>query len=69
VLREKPLCGNLGDARRVLDAARQSGTPLWEAFVFPLHRQIAQIHDLMADGAILRPGNAPSHRHGSRLAG
>jgi predicted dehydrogenase len=36
----------------VLDAARQSGTLLWEAFVFPFHRQIARIHDLVADGAI-----------------
>ena len=52
VLCEKPLCGNLGDTLRVLDAARQSGTLLWEAFVFPFHRQIARIHDLVADGAI-----------------
>ena len=52
MLCEKPLCGNLGDTLRVLDAARQSGTLLWEAFVFPFHRQIARIHDLVADGAI-----------------
>jgi predicted dehydrogenase len=36
----------------VLDAARQSGTLLWEAFVFPFHRQIAQVRDLVADRAI-----------------
>jgi predicted dehydrogenase len=52
VLCEKPLCGNLGDTVRVLGAARRSGTLLWEAFVFPFHRQIAQIRDLVAGGAI-----------------
>src|SRR5689334_18954945 len=52
VLCEKPLCGNLGDTVKVLDAARQSGTLLWEAFVFPFHGQIARIRDLVAGGAI-----------------
>jgi len=52
VLCEKPLCGNLQDTVRVLDAARQTGTLLWEAFVFPFHRQIAQVRDVVADGAI-----------------
>src|SRR6202035_2818499 len=52
VLCEKPLCGNLGDTVRVLDAARQTGTLLWEAFVFPFHQQIARLHDLVAGGAI-----------------
>jgi len=52
VLCEKPLCGNLGDTQRVLDAAGQNGTLLWEAFVFPFHRQIAEIRDLVTGGAI-----------------
>jgi predicted dehydrogenase len=52
VLCEKPLCGSLGDTVRVLDAARQTGTLLWEAFVFPFHQQIARLHDLVAGGAI-----------------
>jgi predicted dehydrogenase len=52
VLCEKPLCGNLPDTMRVLEAARQTGTLLWEAFVFPFHPQIAQIRDLVAGGAI-----------------
>jgi len=52
VLCEKPLCGNLRDTVRVLDAAWQTGTLLWEAFVFPFHRQIAQVRDLVAGGAI-----------------
>src|SRR5262249_61036132 len=49
---EKPLCGNLADTVRVLGAAGQTGTLLWEAFVFPFHRQIAQVRDLVAGGAI-----------------
>ncbi len=52
VLCEKPLCGALLDTFRVLEAARQTGTPLWEAFVFPFHPQIEQIHKLVADGVI-----------------
>jgi predicted dehydrogenase len=52
VLCEKPLCGNLGDTIRVLDAAHRSGTLLWEAFVFPFHGQIARLRDLVAGGAI-----------------
>jgi predicted dehydrogenase len=52
VLCEKPLCGNLQDTVRVLDAAWQTGTLLWEAFVFPFHRQISQVRDLVAGGAI-----------------
>jgi predicted dehydrogenase len=52
VLCEKPLCGSLGDTIRVLDAVRQTGTLLWEAFVFPFHQQIARIRDLVAGGAV-----------------
>ena len=52
VLCEKPLCGNLPDTMRVLEAARQTGTLLWEAFVFPFHPQIARLRDLVAGGAI-----------------
>jgi predicted dehydrogenase len=52
VLCEKPLCGNLPDTMRVLGAARQTGTLLWEAFVFPFHPQIARLRDLVAGGAI-----------------
>ncbi len=52
VLCEKPLCGNLPDTVRVLEAARQTGTLLWEAFVFPFHPQIARLRDLVAGGAV-----------------
>jgi predicted dehydrogenase len=52
VLCEKPLTGTLLDTFRVLDAARDTGTLMWEAFVFPFHRQIEEIHQLVAGGAI-----------------
>ncbi|MDR0346369.1 MAG: Gfo/Idh/MocA family oxidoreductase [Nocardiopsaceae bacterium] len=52
VLCEKPLCGTLVDAYRVLDAARDSGVLLWEAFVFPFHPQLERVRKLVADGAI-----------------
>ncbi len=52
VLCEKPLCGRLPDTERVLAAARQTGTLLWEAFVFPFQPQMAAIEELVADGAI-----------------
>src|SRR5580658_5472997 len=49
---EKPLCGTLPDTHRVLATARQTGTLLWEAFVFPFQPQMAAIEKLVADGAI-----------------
>jgi predicted dehydrogenase len=52
VLCEKPLCGVLADTERVLTAAKDTGTFLWEAFVFPFHPQLRQISELIADGAI-----------------
>ncbi|HZT95937.1 MAG TPA: Gfo/Idh/MocA family oxidoreductase [Chloroflexota bacterium] len=52
VLCEKPLCASLREARRVLEVARQSSRPLWEAFVFPFHRQMRQLHQLLDAGRI-----------------
>lgn len=52
VLCEKPLCGTLAETEQVLAVARETGTPLWEAFVFPFHEQMAKIRGLLADGAI-----------------
>jgi predicted dehydrogenase len=52
VLCEKPLCGTLADTERVLEAARRTGTLLWEAFSFPFHPQLERIAALVADGAI-----------------
>ncbi len=52
VLCEKPLCGSLAETEQVLAVARETGTPLWEAFVFPFHEQMAKVRGLLADGAI-----------------
>jgi predicted dehydrogenase len=52
VLCEKPLCGTLADTERVLAIATQTGTPLWEAFVFPFQRQHEQLLDALASGEV-----------------
>jgi len=52
VLCEKPLCGTLAETDQVLAVARETGTLLWEAFVFPFHAQFAAVQKLLADGAI-----------------
>ena len=52
VLCEKPLCGTLAEAEQVLAVAGETGTLLWEAFVFPFHAQFAAVQKLLADGAI-----------------
>jgi predicted dehydrogenase len=52
VLCEKPLCGRLADTESVLAVAQETGTLLWEAFVFPFQPQLREIRRLLADGAI-----------------
>lgn len=52
VLCEKPLCGLLPDTERVLEVARDTGTLLWEAFVFPFGDQMSRLRTLVSDGAI-----------------
>jgi predicted dehydrogenase len=52
VLCEKPLTGSAGEAGQVLAVAQETGTPLWEAFVFPFHDQMSRIRGLLAGGAI-----------------
>ncbi|HET9895703.1 MAG TPA: Gfo/Idh/MocA family oxidoreductase [Streptosporangiaceae bacterium] len=52
VLCEKPLCGTLADTERVLAVAHETGTLLWEAFVFPFNEHMDRIRTLVADGAI-----------------
>ena len=52
VLCEKPLCLNTGDALKVVEAARESAGPLWEAFVFPFHPQTARLRELIEGGEI-----------------
>jgi predicted dehydrogenase len=52
VLCEKPLAGSLPETEQVLAVATETGTLLWEAFVFPFHDQMARIRALLAEGAI-----------------
>jgi predicted dehydrogenase len=52
VLCEKPLCGRLDDTESVLAVAEETGTLLWEAFVFPFQPQMQEIRKLLADGAV-----------------
>jgi predicted dehydrogenase len=52
VLCEKPLCGTVEETERVLAIAGDTAGPLWEAFVFPFHEQMARARALISDGAI-----------------
>jgi predicted dehydrogenase len=52
VLCEKPLCLTAGETARVLDVAKQSEQPLWEAFVFPFRRMTSRWQELIADGTV-----------------
>jgi predicted dehydrogenase len=49
---EKPLCATPAETEAVLAAARSATAPLWEAFVFPFHDQIARVRELIAAGTI-----------------
>ncbi|HYB88136.1 MAG TPA: Gfo/Idh/MocA family oxidoreductase [Streptosporangiaceae bacterium] len=52
VLCEKPLTGSVAETRQVLAVARETGVPLWEAFVFPFHDQMKRVTALLAAGVI-----------------
>lgn len=52
VLCEKPLAVNHGTAMALTDAARRSGLPLVEAFMYRFHPQTAALLDLVRDGVI-----------------
>lgn len=52
VLCEKPLCVTPEETVHVLDAARRTGSLLWEAFVFPFHPQLRLVERLLAEGTI-----------------
>jgi predicted dehydrogenase len=52
VLCEKPLTVSLAEAEQVLAVAAETGTLLWEAFVFPFHDQMRRIRALLAEGVI-----------------
>ena len=49
---EKPLCATPEETSRVLEVARAASGPLWEAFVFPFHDQMARVRETVARGDI-----------------
>jgi predicted dehydrogenase len=52
VLCEKPLCISAAEVREVLQVAEETGTWLWEAFVFPFRNQTRRLQEIMASGTI-----------------
>ncbi len=54
VLCEKPLCATLEQTKAVLDEARHSRFPVWEAFVFPFQRQFDRVRELVSNGSVGR---------------
>ncbi|GAT72074.1 oxidoreductase [Microbacterium sp. HM58-2] len=54
VLCEKPLAVNHGTAMALVDAARQAGVPLVEAYMYRFHPQTRRFLELIREGAIGR---------------
>ena len=52
ILCEKPLAMNHAEARAMVDAARQSGVLLMEAFMYRCHPQTARVVELIRSGAL-----------------
>jgi predicted dehydrogenase len=52
VLSEKPLGTDPAQVRCALDEALATGSLLWEAFVFPFHRQMDRVTELVEGGTI-----------------
>lgn len=52
VLCEKPLAVSSDEAQRMIDAAREHGVPLMEAFMYRFHPQHARVRALLAAGEI-----------------
>jgi len=52
VLCEKPLCISVEETDAVLNVARETGVPLWEAFVFPFRRQTDRLGEVIRSGEI-----------------
>jgi predicted dehydrogenase len=52
VLCEKPLCTSVAETETLLSVAQQSGSLLWEAFVFPFHEQFIRLQALIGSGTI-----------------
>lgn len=60
VLCEKPLCLSVDETETVLDVARSSPRPLWEAFVFPWRRQTDRVLKIIQSGQVGEIGEVHS---------
>lgn len=60
VLCEKPLCLSVEETEAVLNVARESARPLWEAFVFPWRRQTQRVREIIQSGQIGEIGEVHS---------
>lgn len=63
VLTEKPACVDAAQTARVLDVARKTPGPLWEAFVFVFQPQLRRVLDLIGAGAIGEPREIQAQFH------
>ncbi|WP_205856165.1 aldo/keto reductase, partial [Phytoactinopolyspora endophytica] len=52
VLCEKPIAPNLGEAMAMVEAARQSGRVLQEAYMYRFHPQTRKVLELVAEGTL-----------------
>ncbi len=62
VICEKPLARSLDDAQAMVEASEATGTPLLVAHVVRFFPEFARVHDLVAGGAIGKPGVYRSSR-------
>jgi predicted dehydrogenase len=60
---EKPLCGILPDAERVLSVAEEHAALLWEAFIFPFRAQSHRLREIIDAGEIGEVQEVESNFH------
>lgn len=65
VICEKPIARHLADALAMVKISEQTGVPLYIAHVVRFFPEFARVHDLIARGAIGKPGVYRSSRVGS----
>lgn len=63
VLCEKPLCASVAETESVLDVARETGSLLWEAFVFPFRRQTLRLREIITSGELGEVQEVQSSHH------
>jgi len=66
---EKPIAGNLEDARAIVQGAEKAGVPLMAGQVVRFFADFAKGHQLVADGKIGKPAAARTRRGGKAPSG